>query len=165
MYRTGHYGAALLGYAPLGFALLVLGDPTLAVAGGALSLALAPLPDYDQRVPLVSHRGVTHTLPFALVVGGCLGAVGWLVGANGGTWQPATLALFGVVVGVTAVGSHLLADVITPAGIVPFWPVSGKKYTLGLARADDTLANYLLLVLGVFVTALLVVAARPALLR
>ncbi|GGN87712.1 MULTISPECIES: metal-dependent hydrolase [Haloarcula] len=164
MYRPGHYGAALLVYAPLGLALLLVDAPGLAVAGGALSLALAPVPDYDQRVPFVSHRGVTHTLLFAAVVGLALGGAGWLVGSANGVGTATRLAAFGVVVGLTGIVSHLLADVVTPAGIAPFWPLSGKNYTLGLTRADNTLANYLLLALGVFAVAFVVAVARPSLL-
>ena len=57
MYKTGHYGAALFVYAPVGFVLLSV-DPALAVLGGVGSAALSRLPDYDQRVPLVDHREI-----------------------------------------------------------------------------------------------------------
>ncbi|WP_254274202.1 metal-dependent hydrolase [Haloarcula marina] len=162
MYRPGHYGAALLVYAPLGAAFVTLDSFGLAVAGGALSLVLAPVPDYDQRVPLVTHRGVTHTLLFALAVGLVLGTAGWLLGSTGGVapWRPAA---FGFLVGTTAIVSHLLADVITPAGIAPLWPLSGKKYTLSLTRADNVVANYAMLALGVFAAAVVVALARPSL--
>ncbi|MBX0293954.1 metal-dependent hydrolase [Haloarcula nitratireducens] len=163
MYRPGHYGAALLAYAPLGFALLSFDLPGLAVLGGALSLALAPVPDLDQRIPLIRHRGVTHTLLFALVVGGVLGAVGWVAGTGAGVETARRLAAFGGVVGTVAILSHLLADVITPMGITPFWPLSRRNYTLRLARADNAIANYLLLALGVFAVALVVSVSRPAL--
>lgn len=164
MYRLGHFGAALLVYAPLGLALLLFDAPGLAVAGGALSLALATVPDYDQRVPFVSHRGVTHTFLFAIVVGLLLGGAGWLVGSTSDAATATRLAAFGLVVGLTSIVSHLLADVVTPAGIAPFWPLSAKNYTLGLTRADNTIANYLVLALGVFAVALVVTVARPSLL-
>lgn len=154
MYRTGHYGAALLTYAPVGAALLVAGFEAVAVAGGGGVLALARLPDYDLRVPLISHRGPTHTLAFALLVGA---VVGGGLGALAGTAAPAralTLGAFGFLVGALAVVSHLLADALTPAGIEPFWPLSSKNYSLDLVGADSTLGNYGLLALGVFVSAL-----------
>ncbi|MEF8853351.1 MAG: metal-dependent hydrolase [Haloarculaceae archaeon] len=153
MYRTGHYGAALLTYAPVGAALLVAGFGAAAVAGGAGVLALARVPDYDLRVPLVSHRGPTHTLAFALLVGTVLGGA---LGALAGTAAPGravALGAFGFVVGVLAVGSHLLADALTPAGVEPFWPLSSKNYSLDLVGADSTIGNYGLLALGVFVSA------------
>ncbi|PSP40772.1 hypothetical protein BRC63_05265 [Halobacteriales archaeon QH_10_70_21] len=80
MYKTGHYGAALLVYAPVGFVLLSV-DPALAILGG--------------------------------------------------------------------VGSHLLADVLTPAGVPLLWPLSGRRYSANVATASNPLANYGLLTLGV----------------
>ena len=160
MYRLGHYGTALLVYAPLGLGLLHADLPELALLGGALSVGLAPVPDYDQRLPFVRHRGVTHTFLFAGVVGGVLAGLGWSVGASTAPQPPIVLAAFGAVVGTTSVLAHLLADVVTPAGIAPLWPVSGRTYTLDLVRADNTIANYLLLGLGV-VAVLAVAATAP----
>lgn len=160
MYRTGHYGAALLVYAPVGYLLVLVGRDDLAVLGGAGVLALARLPDYDLRVPLVRHRGPTHTVLFGLLVGAALGAGGWLVGVRRGAAAGLELGLLGVAVGVLAVGSHLLADALTPAGVRPFWPVSSRRYSLGLARADNPLANYGLLALGVGATAAVLLVAR-----
>lgn len=147
MYRTGHYGVALLVYAPVGFAVLAGGHPAPALLGGAVVLAVTPLPDYDQRIPLVSHRGSTHTVGFALLVGGALAG-----GALAGGLAPA-LAAFAFLVGALGVGAHLLADWLTPAGIRPFWPLSGREYSLSVTTAANPLANYLLLALGVLVTA------------
>jgi hypothetical protein len=39
-----------------------------------------------------------------------------------------------------------------------FWPLSGRRVSLGLVRADNRLANWGLLGLGAFLTALVVVA-------
>jgi inner membrane protein len=157
VYRPGHYGAALLAYAPVAVVLALAGRSDLAVIGGAIALALTPVPDYDMRLPLVSHRGVTHTVGFALLVGGVLGGAGLVLA--GGTGVPMALlyGAFGFTVGVVAIGSHLLADVVTPAGISPLWPLSGRTYSLRLVRADDTLANWGLLAAGVFVTAVVAV--------
>ncbi|MDS0258403.1 metal-dependent hydrolase [Haloarcula sp. S1CR25-12] len=161
MYRLGHYGAALIVYAPLGLALLLAGRPTLAVVGGGVTLALAPLPDVDQRIPLVAHRGVTHTLAFAVTVGLVVGALGWALGADAGLGAAAELATVGFVVGTAVIVSHLLADVITPMGITPFWPVSDRHYTVGLCYADNRAANYALLGLGVLVTVGVLAVAGP----
>jgi len=159
MYRTGHYGAALLTYAPVGTVLLLGGFEAAGVVGGIGVLTLARLPDYDLKVPLLSHRGPTHTLLFAVLVGA---VVGGGLGALAGTAPPGravTLGAFGFLVGFLAVGSHLLADALTPAGIEPFWPLSSKNYSLGLVGADSTVGNYGLLALGVFVSAAIVLAA------
>ncbi|WP_324661965.1 metal-dependent hydrolase [Haloarcula sediminis] len=159
MYRLGHQGAALVVYAPLGLALLLLGRPTLAVGGGAVSLSLASLPDIDQRLPGVAHRGSTHTLGFALTVGATLGALGWLLGRSAGVEAAVAFAVVGAA-GTAAIVSHLLADALTPMGITPFWPVSDRHYTADLCRADNTLANYALLALGIAVTVAVLTVAR-----
>ncbi len=159
MYRTGHYGAALLTYAPVGAVSLAGGFDTVAVAGGVGVLALARVPDYDLRVPLVSHRGPTHTLAFAVLVGAVLGGG---LGALAGTAAPGrvvSLGAVGFLVGFLAVTSHLLADALTPAGIEPFWPLSSKNYSLGLVGADSIVGNYGLLALGVFATAVVLLLA------
>ena len=164
MYRPGHYGVALLVYAPVGGVLVALGFAALAVVGGAVVLALTPVPDWDQRIPFVSHRGVTHTVLFALVVGAVIGGVGSAVGTSLSLGSNALLAGVGFLVGGTAILAHLLADVITPAGIAPFWPFSGRNYSFGLARADNMVANYALLAAGVLVTVAIIASANAAVL-
>jgi inner membrane protein len=164
VYRTGHLGVALLVYAPVGLALVVLGRADLAVGGGLGMAWLAMLPDYDQRVPFVKHRGVTHTVAFAVAVGLALGAAGWFAGGQTTAFSPLVLGGSGFSLGTLAVLAHLLGDVLTPAGIAPFWPLSGREYTLSVARADDTLANYVLLGLGLAATvgALVLASAIPS---
>lgn len=150
MLKTGHYGAALLVYAPVGYLLLAL-DPALAVVGGFVAVSLSRLPDYDLRVPGIKHRGITHTLLFLFVVAAILGGLGYLAGDTLGT-TPVETAVVGVIVGVVAVGSHLFADWLTPSGVPLLWPLSSERYSLYLARATNPLANYGLLALGVAVT-------------
>jgi inner membrane protein len=163
MYRTGHYGVALLVWAPVGFLLLTLGRPAAAVLGGAAVLALTPLPDYDHRLPLVTHRGATHTLLFAGLAGAALGGAATLLppAARASLDLPPnpTLAAFCFGVGALAVGAHLLGDLLTPAGVRPLWPLSGRTYALGLATSDSRIANALLLALGVFATVAATLAA------
>ncbi|MFW5964045.1 MAG: metal-dependent hydrolase [Natronomonas sp.] len=151
MYKTGHYGAALLVYAPVGFLLLSV-DPGVAIVGCLGSVGLSRLPDYDLRVPFLEHRGITLTLLFLIVVTAALGGAGFLVGQRVGA-DPVLAAGLGTVVGVVGVGSHLLADALTPAGVPLLWPLSDTDYSLSLARASNPIANYGLLVLGVAATA------------
>lgn len=163
MYQLGHYGAALLAYAPLGALVALSGHEPAAVGGGLVCLACSTLPDCDHRVPLLEHRGPTHTVAFALLVGAALAAVtGILVDATpaglaavvapvGLGVEPAVsvdLVTFAFVVGALSIGSHLLADALTPMGIRPFWPVSRRHYTLEVTRAANAIANYVLLGLG-----------------
>jgi inner membrane protein len=155
VYRNGHYGVALLVFAPVGVALVSAGLVELALFVGAGTLWLAMLPDVDLRLPGVSHRGPTHTVWFALLVAAVLGGVGFATGRAGlgAPLDPLTLGAVGAGVGLLSVGSHLLADALTPMGIRPFWPLSRERVTLSLVTADSTVGNYGLFGVGVFVTA------------
>lgn len=164
MYQLGHYGAALLAYAPLGAAVSLAGHEPAAVVGGLVCVGLSTLPDCDHQLPLIDHRGPTHTLLFAGLVGAALAGIVAVLGdasaaplAVGGT-DDTLLAAFAFVVGALAIVSHLLADALTPMGIRPFWPVSRRHYTLEVTRAANTIANYALFVIGVGAVAVAVAA-------
>ena len=152
MYRHGHTGVGLLLYAPVAYAALSTGRVALAAAGLVVMVWLAMVPDLDMRVPGLSHRGPTHTVLFAAVVGLACGAGGWILGTELAGFGPRVLAGFGALVGTLAVLAHLLADWLTPMGIAPFWPLSSKRYSLSLVYASNAPANYLLLLLGVGAT-------------
>lgn len=154
MHRPGHYGAALLAYAPVGFLTLALGFGTVAVAGGVIVVGGAMLPDLDMRVPFITHRGPTHTVWFALGVGAVLGLSGALIGSDAGVAAALGLGAFGALVGVLTVGAHLLADALTPMGVRPLAPVRDVEYTLGVATASNPIANYALLALGILAAGL-----------
>lgn len=148
MNPPGHYGAALLVYAPLGTAVAVAGHGELAVAGGALALGLTRVPDWDLRIPGLSHRGPTHTVQFACLVGAIVAALtAQLTGGGGGALDWRVPFVFAV--GTCSILAHVAADTLTPAGVRPFWPVSDRHYSLRVTRADNRLANYTLLVMGV----------------
>lgn len=157
MYRSGHYGVALLAYAPILYVLGSLDSVVAAGAGLAVVLALTPLPDADHDLPLVSHRGVTHTLLFAGVVGALVGGATWVVaGPSGLAIAPAQAV--GLTVGAGgaaafAILAHLLADALTPMGVAALWPASSERYSLGVTTADSTGWNVGLFALGVFATA------------
>ena len=162
MYRFGHYGVSLLVFAPVGFALVSLGAVSLAFVTGATMLWLAMLPDVDHRLPGVPHRGPTHSLLFAALVGAVFAGVGAVLGQLGlgsvfGFSAPGigtvTLTAFGFFLGALTVVAHLLGDAITPMGVNFLWPLSGTEFTLSLTPADSTLWNYGLFVLGVATTA------------
>lgn len=136
-----------MGYTPVGVAALAAGYGGLAVLGGVAAVALATLPDRDMRVPFVSHRGITHTVWFALAVGAVLAGVGWAVGDS---LAPRRLvAAFGFAVGAVTVASHVASDALTPMGVTPWTPLSDSHYSVELVTADNTVANYLLLAVGV----------------
>ncbi|WP_336003132.1 metal-dependent hydrolase [Halorientalis halophila] len=152
MYKAGHVGVSLLVFLPVGVGLVLAGRPELALLGEAVMLALASLPDVDHELPLISHRGVIHTVWFALLVGVALGAVGWVLGGRPATPTDAELAVAGFGFGTLGIVAHLLGDVLTPMGITPFWPLSRRTISLRVVRARNPLANYGLLAAGVFAT-------------
>lgn len=151
MYRTGHLGTSLLVFAPVGYLLVVAGYPVAAFVTGATMLWLTMLPDVDHRLPLVPHRGPTHSLLFAAVVGAGFAALSAFVGGQVVSLPREGLVSLGFVVGFVAIGAHLLADLLTPAGVPLFWPLSDRRHSLRLTRADSVVANSLLLLLGLLV--------------
>ncbi|WP_434531054.1 metal-dependent hydrolase [Haloarcula sp. NS06] len=150
MYQNGHYGAALLFIAPIGAVLIATGFVALAFLAAVGAVALAMVPDLDQRVPGVTHRGLTHTVWFALLVGviTALGAVALTIAG------PVASAVTGFVVGSGTILSHIAADALTPAGVRPWRPADDTHYSLDVVTAKNPLANYALLGLGIASAAL-----------
>jgi hypothetical protein len=89
-------------------------------------------------VPLVPHRGPTHAVRFALLVGVDLAALG--TGA------------FGFAAGSVAIGSHVASDALTPTGVRPFAPLGNTRLLPG-GGATNPVANYALFAPGVLATA------------
>ena len=160
MYRTGHYGAALLVYAPMGFLLLAAGYETFAVIGAVVAVGGSMVPDWDHRIPFLTHRGITHTVWFAFLVGGVLGGTGWYLGEGVTPRSQLWLAAYGFALGVLTVGAHILADGLTPMGVRPFEPLGHGSYSLDLTRAANPLGNGLLFVLGLLAAGGAVLASR-----
>ena len=182
---------AMLAYAPVGFVLLRERQLGLALLGLLGVLFVEPLPDSDLWVPGLSHRGTSHSLLAALLVGGVIGALGWVVGdrvavlfANvlagldtaavgifAGLFQwtaeqlraldGRALATFGFAVGVFGVLVHLLADAITVAGVRPLLPLSRWRVSLSSIRADSSVANNGLFGIGVLVLAVVFLVTAP----
>lgn len=163
MYRDGHVGIGLALYAPVAF-LLAWGRLFEPLALGLVGVTVASYaPDVDIRLPLVAHRGITHTVFAAVAVGLAYAVAGvYLAGAGAGSEPPAEAALvvgepalataaaagFGFLVGMLGILGHLLGDALTPMGIEPLAPVDGTNYTLDLVYASNTIANKALLVVG-----------------
>ncbi|APW98582.1 metal-dependent hydrolase [Halobiforma lacisalsi AJ5] len=153
MYQAGHYGVALLAYAPLGIVVALAGYPGGALVGGLLCVGLSTLPDVDHRLPLVDHRGPTHTVAFAFLVGAALAAAAAILVESSSPLVDVGFVGFAFVVGTVSIGSHLLADALTPMGVRPFWPFSRRHYSIEATRAANPIANYALLGVGVAATA------------
>ena len=164
MHKDGHVGAALLAFSGVGLVLVESGGFHLAALGAAVVVGMAMLPDIDHQVPLLDHRGATHTLLFAIVGGIVTGFVAKIAGAAMGVtvvgsfvvygYEIVTLQSYGVLLGTLTLLSHLAADAITPMGVPLLWPLSKERYSLDLVLAKNTLANYVLLVAGVLATLL-----------
>lgn len=149
MMRIGHYGAAMLAYVPV---VVFLGPdrPWVTGLGLAATLGAARLPDLDQKLPFVPHRGPTHTLWFGLVLGLSAAA-----GANAVLPESDIhLLVFAALFPPLGVFSHLAADALTPAGVRPFWPLYSRSVSVALVRAENGAANRLLFGAGLLALAL-----------
>ena len=163
MYQEGHYGAALLAYAPVGFVTFLVGPQQLGVLGLVVVVGLATLPDQDQRIPGVKHRGITHTVWFAVSVGSAIAVAGGYVGSvlsDGSIRAIVVGVLFGFFVGAISILSHIAADALTPMGVTPFSPVDDRHYSLDIVRASNQAANPALLMLGVAAAGLMLIFPR-----
>jgi inner membrane protein len=157
VYAPGHVGAALFCYAPVGAALSRGGEPTLALVGAAVAVACSTLPDADDYdVVPYDHRGPTHTVWFVAIGAAVAAGVGALAGLAVG--RPVALAGTAGVAVFVSVGSHLLADVITPMGVRPFYPLSMWHHSVDLTPAKNPRVNTAFLGVGLAVA----VAAQAA---
>ncbi|WP_158056939.1 metal-dependent hydrolase [Halorussus halophilus] len=162
MFPPGHYGMALLLYAFLGYVLLKRGYVRDALSGGGVVLSLTLLPDIDGQFDFLVHRGVTHTLWFAVAVGAfCVVALsGSLYGRSR---RDATVgALWAFFLGWFAIVAHLIADVLNPWGVMPLYPLTPALYSLDVVRATNDAANYAVLVVGILAALTAVVAGHPS---
>jgi len=150
MYKKGHLGVSLLVFGPVGYTLVSNGYSLFAFVGGLFMLWFTMLPDIDHRLPILKHRGPTHSLLFA----GVVGAIGWAVGtaAESVISSSFSLATFGFAIGSLTVLAHLLADTLTPAGVPYLWPLSGRTVSVSLANANSQIANSGLFGLGLLMT-------------
>lgn len=154
MYRPGHYGMVLLLYSVVGYALLTRRYDRHAVAGAFLVVLVTMVPDWDTSVAWLPHRGPTHSLAFALLVGVVVGAIAVLDGRRRGhdSRSVAGLGIWASGLATFSVLAHLVADALNPVGIRPFYPVSEHHVSLDLIWAGDPVANFGLLALGLLAT-------------
>lgn len=143
MYRGGHAGFNALLYAPFVPPVSYYWSLELALVGAAIAVGVANLPDVDEPLPWLRHRGPTHTIWFAVVVG-LLSGVGTVL------LTPATPQAFqfGFVVGTAGILAHLAGDVVTPMGICPFAPLSRYHVTLNWFKSKNSRINRVVLLVG-----------------
>jgi len=109
------------------------------------------------RIPSVKHLGVTHTVHFAVGVGIIVALFGFILGIQVDLGAAIILAVFGFLIGGISIGSHIVADALTPAGVDPF--MSGETISYDVARASNPVANYALFVAGGIITIAAIAAA------
>ncbi len=140
MHREGHVGLSLAVASGI-MALVHRWDlPTLAIV-----LVFSTFPDIDLRIG-IAHRKWTHNLFFALLSGVVFGYVTYEVGLG---FLRGFLGAFG------GVCLHILGDLLTYRAFAPLYPVSNRKFSLGLFRSDNRVVNLLMLVLGSLAFAIL----------
>jgi inner membrane protein len=154
MYRDGHIGVALLGYAPVAY-WLASADQMLAMGLGLAGVAAGcTLPDLDLQISGLKHRGMSHTFVAAAVIGIGYALIATILVFQGFLPVSATLintvqaATFAFVIGSGAVVLHLIGDVLTPMGIRPWQPWSNREHTLELTTASNSRANEILFQAG-----------------
>ncbi|WP_167599523.1 metal-dependent hydrolase [Halorussus marinus] len=160
MHSQGHKGIALLLYSPITYFLLETGRPIFAIGGLVLVLMLSMVPDKDMVIPLLRHRGPTHTIWFAGVVGAVLAGVGIVI--QFGLDQIGIVAVAVPVTGLFIVGFlsivyHIIGDALNPSGVRPYKPISSHKHALGVTKSGSFLGNWFFYILG-FVANLVAVA-------
>ncbi|MFD1564186.1 metal-dependent hydrolase [Haloarchaeobius amylolyticus] len=143
MYREGHAGFNALLYAPILPVVSHVWSLELALVGALMAVGVANIPDLDQPLPRIRHRGPTHTVWFAALVG-------LIAGVGTELLVPATPVAFafGVVVGTGGILAHLAGDVVTPMGISPFAPLWRYHVTLEWFKSKNSRINRAFLLVG-----------------
>jgi len=156
MNREGHLGASLLYFLPFAVLLVFLDRIELVTLGYVVIFFTFMLPDYDMKIPFLSHRKISHSI-FASVFIGLFFLVLTVVVYYSTpssineiyTRHPLELILFMGVMGFLTMMFHILGDIYTPTGVPLLAPFDYQSYTFDLFRFDNLLANYLFLLAGV----------------
>lgn len=159
MYGEGHIGLNALIYTPIALLTMQMFSFELAVLGAVLFVSATLIPDFDRHfdssmnshrsnvwhiVP-IKHRGFTHTIEFALLIGGPMGAFfGYYTPM---AHDPTLVAIFGYWMVVGGILGHILGDIMTPAGISPSI-FSDQNYSLRLFRSNRKLPNGIFFIVG-----------------
>lgn len=139
MHPEGHAGLTLIFFSlimiPFG-----LNENTIIVI--LLATALSSIPDLDMKLGGFRHRGPTHSLLFAIIVGFFFGIL-FFFGTKKILWF-----FIGCTSGFGGVVSHLVGDLLNPMRFKPFWPISNREFAFNICMADDRKMNRRLSILG-----------------
>jgi len=168
MYWDGHIGINAFISAPFILGFGVLGEPILGFVAAGIIMGVASLPDSDirfdegmvrdeqrgiepgliQKLVPISHRGITHTIWFALLVGLVTGWFASVILPPAMYSFPIAYAT-GFTCGVIGICGHIVGDMFSPMGVDPINPpLHSNEYTLSLCRASNKPANKALLFVG-----------------
>ncbi len=181
MYSQGHWGIALLMYAPIVFVGLLIQPDFLPqfLLGLAIIAFSSTIPDIDMQLKNwtpIKHRGITHTVPFAVFIGLFSAAFAfpfaWYSHQTLGVIFPTMMDVyiftgFSIFLGFYGTVSHFFGDMITPMGLRPLKPFSKKRFRFVLSfwgqesKAANMYWNYAFYTLGVVVVALAFLFGSP----
>lgn len=162
MHALGHKGVALLLYAPITYFLLSVGRPILAFGGLVIVVTLSMLPDKDMVIALLPHRGPTHTIWFAGLVGAALAGVGLVIqfGLDKIGIVAVAVPVTGLfIVGFLSIVYHIIGDAMNPSGVRPYRPVSNRKHALSVTKSSSFIGNWFFYLIGLVANLVAVVLA------
>lgn len=139
MHAKGHAGLTLLIFS---FLMMPFGFNNYAIFIIILATGLSSIPDIDLEYE-IKHRGFTHNILFALIVGIVTGTLFYMGNSN------PLYFLIGFLGGFGGIGSHIIGDVLTHMKFKPLWPFSKKEVALKLCYAGDKKVNDGLMTAGI----------------
>lgn len=171
MYRKGHIGINMMLFAPILFIMIILEFVILGIIGLISVSYFASLPDIDLKIKRLKHRGFTHTISFAVLIGLIVFMIGLFVSnifmalgiINTSLFNLIFISIYSFYIGFFIVMGHIAGDIITPTGVRIFekpkyipnsYIFSDKNYTLFSIPAKSNIANFVFLFLGLLCTSI-----------
>lgn len=162
MHHNGHFGVSMILCAPF---LLVSLLSEMYIIGGVLCLSMllfSSTPDIDLQLPFFTHRGFTHTVQFAVLLGLLMGVISFF----GLTYVDTQIVSLSQLLQVTVISSilqlssvifvgstlgiifHLIGDIFTPTGVNLFSKANNYGYSLHICKANSKFGNESAMKLG-----------------
>lgn len=160
MKGLGHYGTAMLLYSPILFIFTTQGFILIGLTGLFTVFILSRIPDVDYYIPFITHRGVTHTVWFAILIGFLVSIPFDSMGSIYMFDERISYRLIVFVHGLFSIITHLIGDSLTPTGVRPFMPFKMTNYSLALVKSNDYIWNIVFLIIGALSTILAIFVGR-----